>query len=755
MKPIVFHKIELENFRKHEHFEVTFDDNAITHIKGGNGSGKSSIVNAIPWVLFGSLPTGVKRNVLLRREGTPGDKITLARLTYSVGDEKFIATRKMNRRGSIQVSLEEVKEDGSAVLLSGNTVSSGNEAIARSLDGVPSSVFNTAIFFSQNNADIFLRERPEARRGIVEQATGITAVSCALDEIRVARLANKREIERKTVDRVGVERRAAQVQELEGAVAKAASHLRGLRIEYENLSKERHRVYEELNRLREGLRVRENATAKVAEGKRLKDVGTRNHELFSRDVEVLDRRITGGSGSALSFDVASAMLEEKREHLRVKQEEQAASAAQLKSLKGERESLLGIVEGCGFDGVDDAGLELERLSERVSSLEGARDDLSARLRGVEDEELSSARRVRQQISERGHVCPTCGQGIPDVDVKLGDLDKRISELEGVRDDLSAQLRGAEDDLGEAMGARDDLGAVLSAFQRMGVIEGLVPGLEMECKKLGKAVGAAEGDYRSAMMVFEDAKKGEELSSELELKRKALAEALGQIEMGGRLIAEGRGVLSSAEHVSARMVESKEKKHQALEKSLAEMKGVGIKARDNHTRLVGEFSGLKARLEYELGEVTAYESLLVERDKILAVEGVLQETRAKMSAETVPLLNEYASELVAGFTSGAICGVTVGDDFTITAHFSGGGSRDAALLSGGEAAAVSLALGFALSKVVGGGSNALVLDEAFTAYDANNLESTVRTIRSQMGARQIILIAHNDVVDSISDQQICL
>ena len=755
MKPIVFHKIELENFRKHEQFEVAFDDNAITHIKGGNGSGKSSIVNAIPWVLFGSLPTGVKRNILLRREGTPSDKITLARLTYSVGDEKFIATRKMNRRGSIQVSLEKIREDGTAQLLSGNTVSSGNEAIARSLDGVPPTVFNTAIFFSQNNADIFLRERPEARRGIVEQATGITAVSCALDEIRVVRLANKREIERKTVDKVGVERRAAQVQELEGAVAKAATRLQGLLTEYESLSKERHRVYEELNRLREGLRVRENATAKVAEGKRLKDVGKRNYELFSRDVGVLERRITGGSGSALSFDVASAMLEEKRQLLRAKQEEQATSTAQLKSLEGERESLLGIVEGSGFDGGSDAGLELERLSAQVSSLEGVRDDLITRLRGVEDAELGSARRVRQQISERGHVCPTCEQEIPDVDVKLNDLDKRISELEGVRDDLITRLRGVEDELGEAVGVRDDLGAVVSAFQRLDVIGGLVPGLERECKKLGKAVGVAEGDYQSALMVFEDVKKGAELASELELKRRALGEALGQVEEGGRLIDEGRGVLSSAEHVSVRMVESKEVKHRALGEALEKIKGQGVNARANHNRLLGEWSVLKARLEYELGEVAAYGSLLVERDKILAVEGVLQETRARMSAETVPLLNEYASELVAGFTSGVICGVTVGDDFTVVVHFSGGGSRDAALLSGGEAAAVSLALGFALSKVVGGGSNALVLDEAFTAYDANNLESTVRTIRSQMDARQIILIAHNDVVDSISDRQICL
>ena len=755
MQPIVFHKIELENFRKHERYEIAFEDNAITHIKGGNGSGKSSIVNAIPWVLFGVLPSGVKRNILLRREGTPADQGTLARLTYSVGEKKFIATRKMNRRGSIQVSLEEFTDDGGAVLLSGNTIASGNAAIARSLDGVPPSVFNTAIFFSQNNADIFLRERPEGRRAIVEQATGITAVSCALDEIRVARLANKREIESKTVDKVGVERRAAQVQEMEGAVAKAANHLQELLDQHESLAGERRRVAEELERLREGLRTWESATAKVEEGKRLREVGKRNYDLFSREVENLEKRITGGSGTALSFDVASALYEEKRDLLRRKQEEQASSTAQLKSLEAEREGLMGIISGGGFEGVEDANIELERLEALVSSLKTEQDALTTRLRSLEDGELVAARRVHQQISERGHICPTCNQAIRDVDKQLADWGERISELEGEVSDVRVELASVVDKLAEAVGEHDDLGAVVSAFRRLGEVDGLLPVVGRECKKLGKDVARCEGEYQSALMVFEDVKRVEELSAELKSKREALAEALGQVELGGRLVGEGRGVLSSVEHVSSRMVEGRELKLRGLEESLAVLVGRGREARAVHGRLVGEFSVLKARLEYELGEAAAYESLLVERDRILAVEGVLQETRARMSAEAVPLLSEFASELVVGFTSGVICGVSVGDDFGVEVHFAGGGSRDVALLSGGEAAAVSLALGFALSRVVGGGSNALVLDEAFTAYDAGNLESTVRTIRSRLGARQIILIAHNDLVDSISDRQVCL
>ena len=155
------------------------------------------------------------------------------------------------------------------------------------------------------------------------------------------------------------------------------------------------------------------------------------------------------------------------------------------------------------------------------------------------------------------------------------------------------------------------------------------------------------------------------------------------------------------------------------------------------------------------EAEAYKSLLKERELLLATEATLKEFRQEVSARTIPELNKFASELVSGFTNGKFIGVTITDDFNVLAHFKEGSTREAQLLSGGEFSAVALAIGLAMSKVFSGSSSSLILDEAFTAYDPNNLDATIKTIQSSMGAQQIIIIAHNDSVDAIADYRIAL
>ena len=68
MTDIILKKIELKNFRTHKELTIEIANQAITNITGSNGSGKSSIVNAVPWALYGTRPNGVRKNGELRRE---------------------------------------------------------------------------------------------------------------------------------------------------------------------------------------------------------------------------------------------------------------------------------------------------------------------------------------------------------------------------------------------------------------------------------------------------------------------------------------------------------------------------------------------------------------------------------------------------------------------------------------------------------------------------------------------------------------
>jgi exonuclease SbcC len=56
-------KLVMRNFKKYRRAEVDFQD-GLTGIVGSNGSGKSTIVEAIAWALYGSRAAGLKREYM-------------------------------------------------------------------------------------------------------------------------------------------------------------------------------------------------------------------------------------------------------------------------------------------------------------------------------------------------------------------------------------------------------------------------------------------------------------------------------------------------------------------------------------------------------------------------------------------------------------------------------------------------------------------------------------------------------------------
>ena len=89
-------RVELSNIRSHEHIVFEPEESGITAIKGATGAGKSTIVDSIPWALFGTKPPGVSRSVEIYREGAefPDDKC-FARVDMSLSDTDYRVTRKM------------------------------------------------------------------------------------------------------------------------------------------------------------------------------------------------------------------------------------------------------------------------------------------------------------------------------------------------------------------------------------------------------------------------------------------------------------------------------------------------------------------------------------------------------------------------------------------------------------------------------------------------------------------------------------
>ena len=80
---MILDRLELSNFKRFRHEEICFKD-GITGILGNNGTGKSSIVQAIFFALYGVQATGIAADFIVSSFAGPREKCEV-RLDFRIG----------------------------------------------------------------------------------------------------------------------------------------------------------------------------------------------------------------------------------------------------------------------------------------------------------------------------------------------------------------------------------------------------------------------------------------------------------------------------------------------------------------------------------------------------------------------------------------------------------------------------------------------------------------------------------------------
>jgi DNA repair protein SbcC/Rad50 len=171
--------IELVNFISHRRTLLAFN-RGVTIFVGHNGSGKSSIIDAITFALYGQHTRKTNKNLVRR-----GSEVSWLNLRFSVGSKEYNAYRRLGSNGQSQLAMfDQVLDSGNIVeknVVSGERKQFGDSMsgeIAKTL-GIDYKKLRVAAVVQQGELSSIIDSKPKEFKELLNSLIGIDRLDSA------------------------------------------------------------------------------------------------------------------------------------------------------------------------------------------------------------------------------------------------------------------------------------------------------------------------------------------------------------------------------------------------------------------------------------------------------------------------------------------------------------------------------------------------------------------------------------------------
>ncbi len=741
--------------------EVDFTDLDLFAITGPTGAGKSSLVDAITYALFGQAPR-IGRSI--RELISQGEERLKVSLEFVVKGDSYRVFRESGRKSQRPPQLERLdKETGEWRSEDVERVRDTNAYIERLLH-MDYEAFIRSVLLPQGEFQEFLSGDRDQRRRVLD---GLLRLGIYADMQRAANAiaARQKENADRNAERLATELADATPAALKEAKNELATH----RTEAKNATSAREAL-EEARVTAEALsgahEQQRTAAAKLGEAeKRLSAAkeaartGETKAEAIRKEVAALEKRLEGNTfdpDEYLRFREATRIADE------LTKEERA-----LAKLDKERVTLESKVTAAAAD------------AEKASS---ARESAEKALKAA-DEALDAARRgnaaaALQQRLEAGDPCPVCGRSVgelPHIDHPvLRDAQAAAKKTADASDDARKKHDSAQRTLTQLQAQAEAQATSRDAATRR--VEGRRASLK---ETLGDEPPPAKQIAAQLALLEKAEAERKQLTTGLAAQNKALAEitagmAAATTDLGrlqGALEAAGAEAKAAAEKTS----EAEKKLHESASRSgwddilraLDEGKDAAPALRDRaqdarsreaelnqaigagKTRIRTIEANIEKAKELGAEEKTAREEASLARDLASLLQTNAFPTFIRESA--LQTLARDGSRRLLEISGGRYDFVVEGQDFSIEDRWNGGEKRSVKTLSGGETFLASLALALALAEQLpslageeaGGTLESLFIDEGFSNLDDETLDDVASALEvlGEDRSRLIGVITH--------------
>ncbi|MHC1610896.1 MAG: AAA family ATPase [Candidatus Methanospirareceae archaeon] len=777
--------LALKNYRKYKDAYIEFPD-GVTGIIGLNGVGKTSLIEAIGWALFGHYAARTRKELIKREGASPHEPCSVA-LEFELEGDGYCVVREMV--GKNLVPKASLKINGRLITKNSDDVT----AVITEKIGMDYLSFFTSVFARQKELNALSIMKAGERKKLVLRMLGIERIDKSIQAIREDKRSKEKRIEgikAATVDKEGrkkIDLLSRKKEELERTKEGLLPAINEIEATTRIKEKEVEVAREELEIATRNYEEYVALSGKLSE--RRSDLENARRRREEKEKELADLLVKKKRLDAIAdketryfqFREKKEQLDALREKYRrklelVKREEKTAlelrkREEKIRNLKQRRAELEGIEEE--VNGVKRGIEAVQRQKERIHASLGA-----FKSQIVESKkEIEERTRKRKRIEELGSEgeCPLCER-------RLGShyewlLTKLGEELEAKRKDLLTVLKEYKQKKEELASLEDEEELLIKEDKELEkrlvekrAVDTQIAHEERELERWKTELELIKADLTPIIAVEFDANAYKDVIStlnNLEVVYREILGLRGEIERIGDVRSDIQKLrdlerrTSEAIAVLERQIEElafdkrdydeKKANYDRKKEELAESR-LNLLAKRN------EFENVCREMERVIEDIEEQRRLLAEKEKeereilyLSVLEKLMNEFKVYMVGRIRPMLSDYASEILRRLTDGKYSAMELDENYDIFIYDEGR-PYELNRFSGGEEDLANLSLRLAISAVVTERSaiqtNFIILDEIFGSQDAFRKRNIIQALNGlSKKFRQIFLITHiEDVRD---------
>lgn len=779
---MIIRSLKLKNYRRFRELDLDLPENIIGII-GANGAGKTTIVEAIGWCLYGNRIRRTDKQDIRSQCCDTADPCAVE-LVFNCGDHEYRIVRQLKGKTAIIEAAIYLNANSEPVAVQERGV---NDYVEQLLNLDYKSFF-ISVFAKQRDLAALSTLQPEERRKSIARLINIESIDRARNEIRSDRSAKEARLG-------GFEASLKNEQELK-------AHQKQLKLDLETIARSKKGLNEKLEHDNDEL---QKLKLEFEKQNQLRDQFQQIHARIEKwqsrktDFEARKKKTENVIESIQKAEQELTYLQPQlTDYQKVQRDKDRLDkeSARFFLLQGKQDELQRILqritkEQFNLTKLDEelkmlTGFDVKAANQDtiISQLENQREGLRKQLSHFEGQKVKVTEKGKEIKEKRARIenlgpespCPVCTRPLQDhfaevitqfeteltalrqeyvkfneseksLTQKIAEIDEKLMQEKGARDGLlkaqeqsrerEKQRNQTKERLEELVKSQKTLKAEISAIGKVDYDEEI----HQEMKKKLKLLT----ELRDRLLKFEEqVKRLPDERQELEQIETTLKDLVTEIEL------ENKGLKS---------LDFDQQQFQLMKKQVEKQQNQVESVKEEIHKTEQEIIKIQKDKDHVKNELNTIQSLRSEINKIKEDVVYLKSLdhhfgifRQELAGRIRPLIASRASELLHLTTQGRYSIMELDEDYNIylydqTARF------QLARFSGGEQDLANLCLRIAISQVVAERSgrsqiNFIVLDEIFGSQDEQRKDlilSALQHLSSQF--RQIFIITH---VEGIKD-----